>query len=287
LKEGLDPKVHIVHGNKKDNFWMMGETGPCGPCSEIHFNLLPSDDEQPARALVNAGSQRCIEIWNHVFIQFNANPDGTYSPLPAKHVDTGMGFDRIAGFYAGTKGFKEFSELPSAYNTDIFTALFAALEKLSGKKYTGTLPKPGSTGDTDQEKVDIAFRVIADHIRTLSFAIADGIQPGNTDRNYVLRRILRRAVRYGRTLGFHEPFFYKLVDVLADTMGDVFPEIRARRNHVEEVIQREEEAFNKTLDRGIELFNKVAEWIKDAEKDLGRATPDDVAVCDEAEVYCE
>src|SRR5207253_6229557 len=128
---GLDPNVHIVHGNKKDNFWMMGETGPCGPCSEIHFNLLPSDDEQPARALVNAGSQRCIEIWNHVFIQFNANPDGTYSPLPAKHVDTGMGFDRIAGFHAGTKGFKEFSELPSAYNTDIFRLIFDRLEKMS------------------------------------------------------------------------------------------------------------------------------------------------------------
>src|SRR5438270_5695450 len=138
--EGLDPKIHIVHGNKKDNFWMMGETGPCGPCSEIHFNLLPSDDEPAARALVNAGSQRCIEIWNHVFIQFNANPDGTYSPLPARHVDTGMGFDRIAGFYAGTKGFKEFSELPSAYNTDIFTALFAKLEKMSEKKYGSTLP---------------------------------------------------------------------------------------------------------------------------------------------------
>ncbi|MGN6554003.1 MAG: alanine--tRNA ligase-related protein, partial [Verrucomicrobiota bacterium] len=139
--------------------------------------------------------------------------------------------------------------------TDIFRPIFDKLEKLSGKKYGSTLPKPGSTGDTEQEKIDIAFRVIADHSRTLSFAIADGIQPGNTDRNYVLRRILRRAVRYGRTLGFREPFFYKLVHVLADSMGDVFPEIRARRDHVEEVIQREEEAFNKTLDRGIEQFS--------------------------------
>src|SRR5437016_2679224 len=126
-KAGLDPTIHVVNGNKKDNFWMMGETGPCGPCSEIHFNLLPSDDEEAVRALVNAGSQRCIEIWNHVFIQFNANADGKYSPLPAKHVDTGMGFDRIAGFLAGTKGFKEFSELPSAYDTDIFTAIFTEL----------------------------------------------------------------------------------------------------------------------------------------------------------------
>jgi alanyl-tRNA synthetase len=252
--EGLDPKIHIVYGNKKDNFWMMGDTGPCGPCSEIHFNLLPSDDEQPARDLVNAGSQRCIEIWNHVFIQFNANPDGTYSPLPAKHVDTGMGFDRIAGFYAGTKGFKDYSQLPSAYDTDIFTSLFAAIEKLSGKKYTGSLPKSGTTGETEQEKIDIAFRVIADHIRTLSFSIADGIIPSNEGRGYVLRRILRRAVRYGRSLGFHEPFFYKLVSVLADIMGHVFPEIRVKREHIEEVIQREEEAFNKTLDRGIEIF---------------------------------
>jgi alanyl-tRNA synthetase len=272
-KEGLDPAIHIVHGNKKDNFWMMGDTGPCGPCSEIHFNLLPSDDDQAARALVNAGSQRCIEIWNHVFIQFNANPDGTYSPLPARHVDTGMGFDRIAGFYAGTKGFTDYSQLPSAYDTDIFTTLFAKLEKLSEKKYSGTLPKPGSTGDTDQEKTDIAFRVIADHIRTLSFAIADGVQPGNTDRNYVLRRILRRAVRYGRTLGFHEPFFYKLVSVLADTMGHVFPEIRAKQEHVEEVIQREEEAFNKTLDRGIEVFQTATVFApKQDDRNVGGIT---------------
>jgi len=253
-KEGLDPRIHIVHGNKKDNFWMMGETGPCGPCSEIHFNLRPSDDEQAARALVNASSQRCIEIWNHVFIQFNANPDSSYSPLPAKHVDTGMGFDRIAGFYVGTKGFKDFTELPSAYNTDIFASLFAELERLSSKKYTGTLPKPGSTGETEQEKIDIAFRVIADHIRTLSFAIADGIRPGNTDRNYVLRRILRRAVKYGRSLGFHEPFFYKLVSTVAKAMGQAFPEARTKQDQVEEVVQREEEAFNKTLDTGIEIF---------------------------------
>src|SRR2546421_2339352 len=270
-KEGLDPNVHIVHGNKKDNFWMMGETGPCGPCSEIHFNLLPANDEQPARALVNAGSQRCIEIWNHVFIQFNANPDGTYSPLPAKHVDTGLGFDRIAGFHAGTKGFKEFSELPSAYNTDIFTGLFAKLEKLSGKKYTGTLPKPGSTGETDQERIDIAFRVIADHIRTLSFAVADGIRPSNEGRGYVLRRILRRAVRYGRSLGFHEPFFFKLVDVVAQTMGDVFPEVRTKQRTIQETIRREEEAFNRTLDNGIELFEREVARMMNARSASGSA----------------
>ncbi|MEW6156345.1 MAG: alanine--tRNA ligase [Verrucomicrobiota bacterium] len=251
---GLDPQVHIVYGNKKDNFWMMGDTGPCGPCSEIHVDLTPAGDTRGA--LVNKGDARCIEIWNLVFIQFNANPDGTFSPLPAKHVDTGMGFERVTSIIQGTKGFTDFAHAKiSNYETDIFRPIFDALEKLSGKRYGSTLPKPGTAGDTEQERIDIAFRVIADHIRTLSFAIADGIQPGNNERNYVLRRILRRAVRYGRTLGFREPFFYKLVEVLAQTMGDVFPELRQKQKHVEDVIRIEEEAFNKTLDRGIELFD--------------------------------
>ncbi|HSU55440.1 MAG TPA: alanine--tRNA ligase [Candidatus Dormibacteraeota bacterium] len=251
---GLDPNVHIVNGNKKDNFWMMGDTGPCGPCSEIHVDLTPKGDTKGS--LVNKGDARCIEIWNLVFIQFNANPDGTFSPLPAKHVDTGMGFERVTGIIQNTKKFTDFNRIISNYETDIFRPIFDKLEKLSGNKYGSTLPAAGSIGQTEQEKIDVAFRVIADHIRTLSFAIADGIQPGNTDRNYVLRRILRRAVRYGRSLGFHEPFFYKLASVLADTMGKVFPEIRAKQEHVEEVIQREEEAFNKTLDRGIALFEQ-------------------------------
>ena len=491
---GLDPAVHIVHGNKKDNFWMMGETGPCGPCSELHVDLTPAGDTKGS--LVNRGAARCIEIWNLVFIQFNANPDGTFSPLPAKHVDTGMGFERATSIIQGTKNFSDFANAKiSNYETDIFRPIFDALGKLSGKRYGSTLPQisgsatvpvasvgvpptessaPGANyykrrlphferpwakymvsfstrdrkhlspdardavlksllfghdqrryqlyaacvmpdhvhflfepqikeqdpagkpvfwplqellhsiksftaheinklakttgrvwenesfdrmirGDADLEEkfhylcrnpwdsgvvpvtenypwlwtpdvpavkgsatitgagsatvpvasagvpptelsqttemgssaqpashapgavardaqpddrdgrapqsqiaIDIAFRVIADHIRTLSFAIADGIQPGNNDRNYVLRRILRRAVRYGRTLGFKEPFFYKLVDVLADTMGDVFPEIRARKKQVQETIQREEEAFNKTLDKGIKLFENEA-----------------------------
>ncbi len=251
---GLDPKVHIVNGNKKDNFWMMGETGPCGPCSELHVDLTPAGDTKGS--LVNKGDARCIEIWNLVFIQFNANPDGTFSPLPARHVDTGMGFERVTSIIQGTKNFTDFAHAKiSNYETDIFRPIFDALEKMSGKKYGSTLPKTGSAGETEQEKVDVAFRVIGDHIRTLTFAIADGIQPGNTDRNYVLRRILRRAVRYGRTLEFHEPFFYKLVDVLAETMGNMFPEIREKQKHVKEVIQREEEAFNKTLDKGIEIFS--------------------------------
>src|SRR6185503_10556620 len=254
---GLDPQVHIVFGNKKDNFWMMGDTGPCGPCSELHVDLTPEGDTKGS--LVNKGDARCIEIWNLVFIQFNANPDGTFSPLPARHVDTGMGFERVTSIIQGTKNFTDFKNAKiSNYETDIFRPIFTRLEQLSGKRYTSTLPintplQPGESNASDvsngfnrlteQQNIDVAFRVIADHIRTLSFAIADGIQPGNTDRSYVLRRILRRAVRYGRTLGFHQPFFYKLVSVVVDCMGHVFPEIRARRDHVEEVIQREEEAF--------------------------------------------
>ncbi|MGA0176510.1 MAG: alanine--tRNA ligase [Chthoniobacterales bacterium] len=255
---GLDPDVHIVPGNKKDNFWMMGDTGPCGPCSEVHIDLTPQGDTRGA--LVNKGSAECIEIWNLVFIQFNANPDGTFTPLPARHVDTGMGFERVCSVVQGTKGFTEFSNAKiSNYETDVFRPLFAELEKLSGRNYGSTLPEAGTGGHSEQEKIDIAFRVIADHARTLSFAVADGISPGNNDRNYVLRRILRRAVRYGRTLGFHEPFFYKLTAVLAHTMGDVFPELRAKLTHVEQVIKGEEEAFNRTLDKGIALFEAEAD----------------------------
>ncbi|MDK3156825.1 alanine--tRNA ligase [Kamptonema cortianum] len=251
-RAGLDPKVHIVMGNKKDNFWMMGETGPCGPCSELHVDLTPAGDTKGT--LVNAGSAQCMEIWNLVFIQFNANADGSFSNLPAQHVDTGAGFERISGIIQCTKNFTDFSGVISNYETDVFRPLFDEIEKFSGKKYTSTLPKAGSTGDTGQEKIDVAFRVIADHIRTLSFAIADGILPGNNDRNYVLRRILRRAVRYGRTLGLHEPFFYKLVAPLAEHMGDVFPEIRTKQDKVRDTIRQEEESFNRTLDKGIQLF---------------------------------
>jgi len=256
--EGLDPAVHIVNGNKKDNFWMMGDTGPCGPCSEIHVDLTPAGDTRGV--LVNKGSAQCIEIWNHVFIQFNANPDGTFSPLPARHVDTGMGFERVTSIIQGTKGFADFANAKiSNYETDIFRPIFDEIERLSGHRYGSTLPVSGSLGDTEQERIDVAFRVIADHIRTLAFAVADGIQPGNSDRNYVLRRILRRAVRYGRSLGFREPFFYKLVEVLAATMGDIFPEIRTKKSQVQDTLRREEESFNRTLDNGIALFNEAAE----------------------------
>jgi alanyl-tRNA synthetase len=251
----LDPAIHVLNGGKGDNFWMMGDTGPCGPCSEVHVDLTPDGDTRGA--LVNKEDPRCIEIWNLVFIQFNANPDGTFSPLPERHVDTGMGFERVTAIIQGTKDLTDFSSTISNYETDIFRPIFADLEKLSGKRYGSTIPKHGSAGESDQEKIDIAFRVIADHIRTLSFAIADGIIPSNEGRSYVLRRILRRAVRYGRTLGFHEPFFFKLIDVVAKTMGDVFPEIRAKQKTIQETIRREEQSFNKTLDRGIEEFNKA------------------------------
>ncbi len=255
-KAGLDPAVQIVNGNKNDNFWMMGDTGPCGPCSELHIDLTPNGDTRGS--LVNAGDPRCMEIWNLVFIQFNANADGTFSPLPARHVDTGMGFERVTALIQNTKHFTDFSSATSNYETDVFRPIFDEIEKLSGKRYGSTLPKADSTGDTEQEKIDIAFRVIADHIRTLSFAIADGIQPSNEGRGYVLRRILRRAVRYGRMLGFHEPFFYKLVDVLVATMGDVFSEVRAKQQLVRDTLRREEEAFNRTLDKGIALFEAEA-----------------------------
>jgi alanyl-tRNA synthetase len=248
----LDPKVHVLSSGKADNFWMMGDTGPCGPCSEVHVDLTPEGDTRGA--LVNKNDPRCIEIWNLVFIQFNANPDGTFTPLPQRHVDTGMGFERVSAIIQGTRNLTDFSGTISNYETDVFHPIFDELEKLSGAKYARTLPTHGSGGEGEQEKIDVAFRVVADHIRALSFAIADGIIPSNEGRGYVLRRILRRAVRYGRTLEFHEPFFFKLVDVVARTMGDVFPEVRAKQKAIKETIRREEEAFNKTLDKGIERF---------------------------------
>ncbi len=270
---GLDPAIHIVNGNKKDNFWMMADTGPCGPCTEIHIDLTPgpielSEERQREGAkLVNGSDASCIEIWNNVFIQYNANPDGSFVPLPAKHVDTGMGFERLTSIIQGTKNFTDFETAQiSNYDTDVFKPIFDELTKLSGKHYRSTLPKANEQGHvvpvTEQEKIDVAFRVIADHLRTLSFSIADGIQPGNSDRNYTLRRILRRAVKYGRTLEFKEPFFYKLVDVLAAQMAEVFPELQVKREQVKAVLKVEEEAFNRTLDRGVALFEDEVAALK-------------------------
>jgi alanyl-tRNA synthetase len=263
----LDPKVHVLSSGKADNFWMMGDTGPCGPCSEVHIDLTPDGDTRGA--LVNKNDPCCIEIWNLVFIQFNANPDGSFTSLPQRHVDTGMGFERAVAIIQGTQNLTDFSKTISNYETDVFRPIFDEIEKLSGKKYGSTLPKQNTAGENEQQKIDVAFRVIADHIRALSFAIADGIIPSNEGRGYVLRRILRRAVRYGRTLGFHEPFFYKLVDVVAKTMGDVFREVREKRSQIKDTIRREEESFNKTLDTGMTLFEEAVDAIRLAEAFAG------------------
>ena len=268
--KGLDPKIHIVNGNVKDNFWMMGETGPCGPCSELHVDMTPKGDT--GGSLVNMDSDLCIEIWNLVFIQYNAEADGSFRDLPAKHVDTGMGFERACSLIQNTKGFTDFSEKPTNYATDVFQPLFRKLEEMSGKKYVDIYPvaatsdhvanseeatRPEVAATLEQA---IAFRVIADHLRTLSFSIADGILPGNNGRNYVLRRILRRAVKYGRALGFDgtEAFLPKLVDTLVSEFGSTFPEIETRAAAVKETLANEEESFNKTLDRGMNLFETVA-----------------------------
>jgi len=247
------PAEQVVPGNRKDNFWMMGDTGPCGPCSELHVDLTPEGN--CGAEMVNADSAECIEIWNLVFIQFNANPDGTFSPLPAQHVDTGMGFERVCSLMQCTKNFTDFSGIISNYQTDVFSPIFQTLEKMSGKTYGSSMTGPA----------DIAFRVIADHIRCLAFSIADGIAPSNEGRGYVLRRILRRAVRTGRILGFKEPFFYKLADTVADTYGDAFPELRKNKDLIVKTLKAEENSFNRTLDRGIELFEAVVAAIRDRE----------------------
>ena len=256
--KGCDPAVQIVNGNVKDNFWMMGETGPCGPCSELHVNLTPEGDPKKGRELVNNDSDLCIEIWNLVFIQYNAEADGSFRELPAKHIDTGMGFERACSIIQGTKRFTDFSQKPSNYATDVFQPIFRKLEELSGKSYVNIYPALGAdrSAFSEEMKDAIAFRVIADHLRTLSFSIADGIMPGNNGRNYVLRRILRRAVRYGRQLGFsgEKPFFGALVETLVAEMGAVFPELKNRQDTVRATLEQEEASFNQTLDRGLKEF---------------------------------
>jgi len=257
--KGLDPKIQIVNGNVKDNFWMMGETGPCGPCSELHVDLTPNGDT--GGKLVNMDSDLCIEIWNLVFIQYNAEADGSFRDLPSRHVDTGMGFERACSIMQGTKNFTDFSQSPTNYSTDVFQPIIQKLESLSGKKYVDIYPK---SVDVDKSEISsemkeaIAFRVIADHIRTLSFSLADGIMLGNTGRNYVLRRILRRAVRYGRTLGFtgETTFMPELVETLVTQMSGVFPELKEREKAIKENLHREEASFNETLDRGLAMFEQ-------------------------------
>ena len=278
--KGCDPSIHIVHGSVKDNFWMMGETGPCGPCSELHVDLTPEGDSQGK--LVNNDSDLCIEIWNLVFIQYNAEADGSFRELPAKHVDTGMGFERACSIIQGTKGFSDFSVKPSNYATDVFQPIFRKLEELSGKTYTNIYPQPGADRSLfgDDLKTAIAFRVIADHLRTLSFSIADGILPGNTGRNYVLRRILRRAVRYGRQLGFSgdKPFFGALVETLVAQMGGVFQELLARQDAIRNTLEQEEASFNQTLDRGLKRFEEAVGNVSAGSVSAGNVSVGSVSV---------
>ncbi len=242
----IDPS-HILRFAEKDNFWEMGDTGPCGPCSEIHINL---SDDLNAGHLVNAGSPLCIEIWNLVFIQYNRDANGTLHDLPAKHVDTGMGFERVCAVLQKKK---------SNYDTDVFTPLINAVSKLSGVKYDESL---SADDDSTAGQNNISMRVIADHIRTLTFAIGDGATPGNEGRGYVLRRLLRRAARYGRKINLNEPFLYKLVKVVEENFSIVFPEISSNRTNIEKIIKAEEESFNSTLDRGIELFDALIKKLK-------------------------
>lgn len=232
---------HILRGNKKDNFWEMGDTGPCGPCSEIHFDMRPDADRSlsDGAALVNTGDPQVIEIWNHVFIQFNRKADGSLEELPNKHVDTGMGFERLVRAMQGKL---------SNYDTDVFTPLIRRIESISRLTYG------------NDEKTDIAMRVIADHIRAVSFCIADGQLPANNGAGYVIRRILRRAIRYGFSfLGLKKPFFHELVPVLADQFHDVFPELHAQRDLVAKVIFEEESAFLRTLENGIKRLQDVTQ----------------------------
>lgn len=231
------PESRIFRFDEKDNFWEMGEVGPCGPCSEIHFDRTP---DKSGANLVNAGDPSVIEIWNLVFIQYNRNEDGTLIELPSKHIDTGMGLERITAVLQN-----KFSN----YDTDLFQPIINKIEELSGLKYPEEVNHP----------VGIAMRVLADHIRTLSFAIADGVYPSNEGRGYVLRRILRRASRFSKKLGFKEPVIYKLVPTLVSIMGDFFTELKTAQSTIELYIKTEEENFIQTLERGIERFEEIVE----------------------------
>ena len=243
----------IILGNKKDNFWEMGDQGPCGPCSEIHVDLRPETEraEVSGRTLVNADHPQVVEIWNNVFMEFNRKADGSLEKLPAKHVDTGMGFERLC---------MAMQDVTSNYDTDVFTPLIAKVEEITGKKYTNNEIKNISE---EQNKTNIAIRVIVDHVRAVAFAIADGQLPSNNGAGYVIRRILRRAIRYGFTfLGTKEPFIYQLVEVLSAQMGQFFPEIVSQKDLVKNVIKEEEASFLRTLDQGLHLLDSVIEKTK-------------------------
>ena len=244
------PADHIINGNKHDNFWEMGDTGPCGPCSEIHLDSRTPEEKAkvPGRELVNKDDPQVIEIWNIVFMQYNRKADGSLEPLSMNVIDTGMGFERLVRALQGKH---------SNYDTDIFQPTIQAIARLSGKQYG------------ESEPVDVAMRVIADHLRAVAFSIADGQLPSNAKAGYVIRRILRRAVRYGYTfLGQKEAFMYKLLPVLIDSMGDAYPELIAQKTLIEKVIKEEEEAFLRTLETGIRLLDKKMEETKAAGKSV-------------------
>lgn len=246
----------IILGNKKDNFWEMGDQGPCGPCSEIHVDLRSEEEKalKPGREEVNNDHPQVVEIWNNVFMEFNRKADGSLEKLPAQHVDTGMGFERLCMALQGKT---------SNYDTDVFTPLIEKVEQITGLKYTSDEVKNISE---EQNKTNIAIRVVVDHVRAVAFAIADGQLPSNTGAGYVIRRILRRAIRYGFTfLGTKEPFINKLVEVLANQMGEFFPEIKSQQQLVTNVIREEEASFLRTLDQGLQLLDNVIAQTKGSE----------------------
>ena len=258
------PEDHIINGNKHDNFWEMGDTGPCGPCSEIHIDNRPYELKAltPGRELVNKDNPQVIEIWNLVFMQYNRRSDGSLEKLGMNVIDTGMGFERLVRILQGKH---------SNYDTDIFQPIIKEIENLSGLKYGFTTPSSTEDeGATDQEKVDIAMRVVADHLRAVAFSIADGQLPGNAKAGYVIRRILRRAVRYAYTfLGQKEAFMFRLVNVLIQEMGAAYPELPAQRELIARVIKEEEDSFLRTLDKGINLLNGEMDELKaHGEKEL-------------------
>ena len=251
------PADHIINGNKHDNFWEMGDTGPCGSCSEIHVDSRPAEEKakKPGRELVNKDDPQVIEIWNIVFMQFNRKSDGSLEPLSMNVIDTGMGFERLVRMLQGKN---------SNYDTDIFQPFIREIENLSGKKYGFTTPT-GKNGEgvNEQEKTDIAMRVVADHLRTVAFSIADGQLPGNAKAGYVIRRILRRAVRYAYTfLDQHSAFMFKLIPVLVQEMGATYPELPAQQELISRVMKEEEDSFLRTLEKGIQLLNGYMEQLK-------------------------
>ena len=266
LEETPIPEAHVLYEPSKENFWMMGDTGPCGPCSEVHVDLRPDELRQdtPGVELVNEDHPHVMEIWNLVFIQYNAQTDGSLEPLDDQHVDTGMGFERMVAVLQGVS---------STYDTDLFAPLLQAACDLSPRDEVKGYDDLAINDEEEQEKVRIALRVVADHIRAIAFAISDGVMPGNTGRGYVIRRILRRAVRYGyQTLELDEPFLHKLVDPLSGKMGGQFDGLIEQKDYIQQAIRSEEESFLKTLGTGIDFFERVVPYVEDLSGKDGEAT---------------